>query len=137
MQASAVMLSLGQLCNRRLIVQTICHFLSNGMHPTCKLLTFLRVRAACRALVVPITAEMARRVITMMQHESSAVKNHAKKVKDSGFLHHCLFCGGPPMANHILVPGPEGIPYGMTEQYWHDLTKKHKISGWKDGRLHL
>ena len=89
-------------------------------------------------MVAPITSQIARRVLLMLRHELKEVKDAGIKIRDSGFLYQCLFCGGRPMKHEFLrYGGPLGIPRGMTQEYWDNSMRSEKRIGWIDGRLVL
>ncbi len=132
-------LGFADIANVRTVARVLCSYLPHGMHPTCKLLTFLRLRAASKACIQSVTSQLGWRVAILLEHHDKSIREHAKKVKDSGFILQCRrFCGHyKDSHNGLLRMGSVGIPEGMTQAYWDDAVKELRKLGWDGNRLYL
>ena len=121
------------------LVAVMCRHIPHSMHPTCKLLNFLRMRVVCRSAVRPISAQIAYRVVLLLHHARQEIRDAALTIKDSGILFQLLFCGGRTKSNLSLVIDPRtGIPKGMTQEYWDERQGKKLFSGWTlEGKLEM
>jgi hypothetical protein len=113
-----------------LVTQRLCQFVPHGVHPTCKVRTFLRLRTTCRAAVPQISSQMSWRVAFMLHHVDEAVRLAGQHIKDSGFMFHLLFCGGRRKCDGFLRMNEQGLPQGMSEAYWVDRQRKLLKTGW-------
>ena len=75
------------------IVTVLCTYLPHSMSKN-KMSTFLRLRAANKSTVRPISYGMVRRNLLLQTHRLEQVREAATKMRDSGFVLHLLFCGG-------------------------------------------
>ena len=132
-----------KVVGRQDLTSFFCQYIPHSVHPTCKLLNFLRLRVSCRSVVRSVTMQIPRRMWSLIRHALERVRVANVKIKDSGFFYQLLFCGGRRMRNvFLLMVRTEGIPLGMTERYWDERQRKKLITGWKrdsEGvwRLHL
>ena len=132
-----------KVVGRQDLTSLLCNYMPHSVHPTCKLLNFLRLRVACRSVVRTVTYQIPRRICSLLTHAVERVGVANVIIKDSGFMYQLLFCGGRPMRNVFLLMAPgTGIPRGMTRRYWDERQRKKLITGWvRDSdnvwRLHL
>ena len=75
------------------ITTVLCKYLPHSMSKN-KVSTFLRLRAANKSTVMPISCGMVRRIALLQTHRLEQVREAATKMRDSGFVLHLLFCGG-------------------------------------------
>ena len=118
------------IIRRPTIALLVCTYLPHSITKN-KTSTFLRLRAASRSTVVPISWFMLERVRLLQMHCLVEVRAAATKVMESGFMYQLLLCGGMPKGNRLLrMDRRTGIPMGMTWQYWEERQRKKLISGW-------
>ena len=84
------------------IVTVLCTYLPHSMSKN-KMSTFLRLRAANKSTVRPISLGMAPRIQILHTHRLKQVREAATKIRVSGFLWHLLFCGGRPRTYGFLT----------------------------------
>ena len=122
------------IIRRPIIALLVCTYLPHSITKN-KTSTFLRLRAASRSTVVPISWFMLERVRLLQMHRRVQVRAAATKVMQSGFMYQLLLCGGQRKGNRLLRMDPHtGIPFGMAWQYWEERQRKKMISGWsRDG----
>ena len=131
-----------KVVGRQDLTSFLCPYMPHSVHPTCKLLNFLRLRVACRSVVPTVTFHIPLRIAALLSHAVERVRVANVIIKDSGFMYQLLFCGGRPMRNVFLLMARTGIPLGMTQRYWDERQRKKLITGWKRDservwRLHL
>ena len=144
-----------KVVGRQDLTSILCKYVPHSVHPTCKLLNFLRLRVACRSVVRTVTIHIPRRMCSLFRHAVERVRVANVKIKDSGFLYQLLFfCGNriprsvflgdrlPRPLNGLAIDPDTGIPKGMTQSYWDERQSKKLITGWvRDSdnvwRLHL
>ena len=134
---------------RRPLLKHLCEYMPHSVHPTCKLLNFLRMRVTCRSVVQAVTSQLPRRIVVLLRHALREVRDANETIRDSGFMWQLLFCGGkrqrdrlPRPLNGLVIDPDTGIPKGMTIRYWDERQRKKLITGWvRDSdnvwRLHL
>ena len=127
--------SFESIIRRPAIALLVCTYLPHSV-TTNMTSPFLRLRAASRSIVVPISWFMLERVRLLQMHSLVAVRAAATKVMESGFMYQLLLCGGMPKSCRLLRMDERGIPWGMTEKYWEERQRKKMISGWsRDGKV--
>ena len=144
-----------KVVGRQDLTSLLCKYMPHSVHPTCKLLNFLRLRVTCRSVVRAVTIHIPRRMCSLFRHAVERVRVANVKIKDSGFLYQLLFfCGNriprsvflgdrlPRPLNGLAIDPDTGIPKGMTQSYWDERQSKKLITGWvRDSdnvwRLHL
>ena len=117
------------------IALLVCTYLPHSITKN-KTSTFLRLRAASRSTVVPISWFMLERMRLLQMHRLDQVRAAATKVMESGFMYQLLLCGGTPKSCRLLRMDERGIPWGITENYWDERQRKKMINGWtRDGKV--
>ena len=120
-----------EVVRRRGLTKLLCKYMPHSVHPTCKLLNFLRMRVTCRSVVQAVTGQIPRRIRLLLTHAVEGVRDANVTIKDSGFMCQLLFCGGRPKLDMFLRMDPDiGIPKGMTQKYWDERQSKKLIIGW-------
>ena len=128
------------------LTQTLCKYMPHSLHPTCKLLNFLRLRVTCRSVVNAVTRQLPERIHFLWQHHALRKVRYANGIiLASGFLSQLLFCGGNRIPSHrsvhpqgirvidfsgLAIDPDTGIPKGMTQSYWDERQRKKLITGW-------
>ena len=74
------------------ITTVLCKYLPHSMSKN-KMSTFLRLRAANKSTVMPISCGMVERIALLETHRLEQVREAATKIRDSGFLFNLLFYG--------------------------------------------
>ena len=133
-----------KVVRRQELTQTLCKYMPHSLHPTCKLLNFLRLRVTCRSVVNAITRQLPERIHFLWQHHAlRKVRDANGIIMASGFVWQLLFCGGnriprsgylgdrlPRPLNGLAIDPDTGIPKGMTQSYWDERQRKKLITGW-------
>ena len=126
-----------KVVGRQDLTSFLCPYMPHSVHPTCKLLNFLRLRVACRSAVRTVTGQIPRRMCSLFMHDVERVRVANVKIKDSGLFYQLLFFGGRAMRNVFLLMARTGIPLGMTQRYWDERQRKKMITGWKRDSEHV
>ena len=123
----------------RLICRLLCEYLPHSMHPTCKLLNFLKLRITCRAAVAQISKLIGWRVVDLLRHAIPAVREAALKIRHSGFLMQLQMPGRKPgQPPRLKINRQTGIPWGMSLHYWDRRQYLKLTTGWThEGKLEL
>ena len=130
-----------KVVGRQDLTSLLCKYMPHSVHPTCKLLNFLRMRVTCRSVVQAVTSQLPRRIVVLLRHALREVRDANETIRDSGFMWQLLFCGGkrkrdrlPRPLNGLVIDPDTGIPKGMTIRYWDERQRKKLITGWVRGR---
>ena len=111
--------------------------MSLGMHPRCKLLSFLRLRAVSRFAAIAMTARpcIARLDILAATHKNKDVREWATKVIESGWIHQCwpskIVHRQGLLLRYNTGTGPRtGLPAGMRQHYFDEAQRQKRVLGW-------
>ena len=128
-------------------VATLLRYMPHSPHPTCQIVTFLRMRAASRQLCLfTNTSFLVPRLNMMARHRLQAVRECAKKVIESGWLHQlwpCTRLSSPWNATSCIplqrYDSNSGLPRGMRQSYFDKKQDEYRqdasaVLGWTYGR---
>ena len=128
-------------------VGILLKYIPHSAHPTCKIVTFLRMRAASRKLsLFTTTSFLVPRLSMMARHRVQAVRECAKKVIESGWLRQLWPCTrlAIPWNDTSCIPlqnydRNSGLPRGMRQSYFDKKQDEYRqgasaVLGWTYGR---
>ncbi len=134
------------------LARYVGEFMSHAVHPRCKVLQFLHIRAASIRLYLSFTRPLLDRWYSLCCHSQAAIREYARKVIQSGWMRQGLFCYGMrkpgepmplPLGDTMLrYDKDRGVPIGMTQEYFDKGTMIGGRFGWfkhrsKDGTFSI
>ena len=143
-----MVLSLIDILGSHAAVAILLMYMPHSAHPTCKIQTFLRMRAASSQLCfITNTCFLVDRLNMLASHHRlQAVREWAIKVKESGWLHQLWPCTrlAIPWNDTSCIPlqnydRNNGLPRGMRQSYFDKKQDEYRqgasaVLGWTYGR---
>ena len=128
-------------------VTILLMYMPHSAHPTCKIQTFLRMRAAsCQLCLFTTTSFLVPRLNMMARHRLQAVRDWATRVIESGWLHQLWPCTRLSSRWNATSCIPlqryernSGLPRGMRQSYFDKKQNEYHhdasaVLGWTYGR---